>query len=153
MNRTFQASFPTDADDFLSRRCPHCAASFKQRVGSGGKLRAVACPHCGVRSERWETPAQQAYLEALVEHNVVAPVLADFEKSMKSLGRSGSGLTVRVTQSPSGKAPPAPPRETSSELPAETTTSCCSERIRHAEGLTLRFCPACGGALGREVAP
>lgn len=153
MIHALKASFPTDDDDFLSRRCPRCRSGFKQRVSADGTLNTAACPHCGVRGDRWETAAQEAHLKAIVEHQVIAPAFADFEKSMKKLGSSGSGLTVKVTGGFSGKPAPVPPRERIDELPAETTTPCCRARIRHALGATLRFCPCCAGALAGEAAP
>ena len=152
MSRELRVSFPADADGFLSRSCKRCRGGFKQRV-VGGNVRTVACPLCGGRGDKWETAAQQSHLDALATQEAEKLIAEQMQKMMKGLGKAGSGLTVKMTTTSSAGPAPAPPRESSSDQMGETTTACCSERVRHLGGARVGFCPACGDANPAGAAP
>jgi len=99
---------PLDADGFLRRECPTCEREFKWLPNAEDEAASTEvpygggyfCPYCAIQAplDSWFTPTQIQLAENIVATEVVGPMLKDFTRDLKNIGRrSGGLLRVSVT--------------------------------------------------------
>lgn len=106
---TVGMAVPLDSDGFLRRECPTCEREFKWLAATdeddasdppdGGYF----CPYCAIQAppDAWFTQAQLELAENIVARDVVGPMLDDFSRDLKRMGRQSGGL-LDVTVSHDG---------------------------------------------------
>lgn len=95
-------SLPLDSDGFLRRECPTCEREFKWLPSSGDdSVEAAAppdggyfCPYCAIQApeDQWFTTAQIELAQNMVATQVVGPMLNDFSRDLKRVGRRSGGF-------------------------------------------------------------
>jgi hypothetical protein len=85
-------TLPTDENGMVGRECPNCKKYFKVKPGTGLKTSECICPYCEHKdgSLSFSTADQIEYAKSIAVKQIVGPILNDFQRSIKSLGRSSS---------------------------------------------------------------
>lgn len=98
---TLEMSMPLDSEGFLRRECPTCEREFKWLPTPEGDETAAPvadggyfCPYCGVQAQAnaWLTKAQVELAENVVATRVVGPMLENFGKDLRNIGRGSGGM-------------------------------------------------------------
>jgi DNA-directed RNA polymerase subunit RPC12/RpoP len=100
-------SMPLDSDGFLRRRCSSCERELKWLAAGDDEQGAEApdggffCPYCGIQAPpaEWLTEAQEAHFNAMIQQEVLGPLLKNFGEGLQRSARGSGGLvSVEVTQ-------------------------------------------------------
>lgn len=114
---TLGMSVPLDSDGFLRRECPTCEREFKwlpsgeddsedaSPLPDGGYF----CPYCGIQAPagHWLTKAQAELAQNIVATEVLGPMLKDFNRDLRNIGRRSGGL-ISVSAEYDGPDPMEP---------------------------------------------
>lgn len=95
-----EMSVPLDSDGFLRRECPTCEREFKWLAATDDDEAAdppdggYFCPYCAIQAppDAWFTEAQLELAENVVAREVIGPMLDDFGRDLKNIGRSSGGF-------------------------------------------------------------
>jgi hypothetical protein len=103
---------------FVRRACPHCEREFKrlgERVKESEEAAEFICCYCYENAPRdaWWTPAQQAYFQAVLYREAVAPKLRALKDSLDGM-ETGGLLNLSFDVTGIEKAPPIAPEESAS---------------------------------------
>jgi len=102
-----EMSMPLDSEGFLRRRCSACERELKwlaagdDEDGTDAPDGGFYCPYCGIQtpSGEWLTEAQEEQFSAMIQQDVLAPLLKDFGADLRRSAHSSGGfLSVEVTQ-------------------------------------------------------
>ncbi len=87
---TIRVTLPTDDKGMLGRECPQCKKYFKVKPGTGLNTSDCICPYCEHKdsSSNFHTEDQIEYAKSIGIKQTVGPILKDFQRSLKNLGRS-----------------------------------------------------------------
>ncbi len=114
---TLGMSVPLDSDGFLRRECPTCEREFKWRPSEDddGEDEALSpdggyfCPYCAIQAPtgHWLTKAQVELAHNIVATEVLGPMLKDFNRDLRKIGRRSGGL-ISVSADYDGPDPMEP---------------------------------------------
>lgn len=148
---TISMELSLDSDKFLRRECPECEQEFKIQIledepdapiPGGNAAGEMTCPYCGHCSgvERWWTPAQIAYQEALAVDHAAGIFGQMFDDAFSGLK---SSRHVKVTHHRSDRPKPVAPVE--QDDMRRVCISCCERDIKVVESWSgAVHCAGCG---------
>ena len=145
MEKKIQISFLTDANGLTGRECPNkeCLKYFKVKFGTGLPNSGCLCPYCGHKAahDHFFTEAQLEYAKSVAMKEVMGPLLADFQKTLKRLEQATRGgfISIKVTSKPIHFS-----LKSYQEKELETHIICDSCGLEFAVYGVFATCPDCG---------
>lgn len=143
MDKTIRVSLPTDENGLTGRQCPTCGEYFKLRFGTGLPISTTMCPYCRHQAGSGDflTDDQREYALSIVKRQVVAPILQDFQRSLKRMTHTSPAGLIRISVRTS---PISFPLHRYREQDVETHVTCDSCALEFAIFGVFAGCPDCG---------
>lgn len=141
---TATLSVPTDAEGFLSFRCPLCSGDFRLNVDAWRSFTGTtfSCPQCGLDSDRSSIWPREVIAAARAK--LLNLVGVHLNETIGGMARRMSGGIVKVTYK--GFTRHRVPQITTVPELVETSLDCCGERLKvplHVAA-SIFYCPYCG---------
>lgn len=143
VERTIRVSLPTDENGLTGRQCPSCGDYFKLRFGTGLPISTSTCPYCRHTADSGDflTDDQREYVLSVVKRQVVAPMLEDFQRSLRRIAHTSQRSFIQISVRTS---PISFPLYRYRERDVETQVTCDGCGLEFAIFGVFAGCPDCG---------
>lgn len=148
--QSIKVSIPTDENGLVGRECPSCEGYFKVKFGTGLSIPYHICPYCSHQadSNNFFTKAQNAYMKSVIEHEIVAPMLNTFNRSLKGLETRSRNSFLQIKVKVNHISFPI---NTYQEKELETDVTCDNCGLMFSIYGVFSNCPDCGKLNAKTI--